>query len=138
MQKMVVSLLVGSLAVTSGFGKNLNKTSTDISSSANPAAYGQWVTYTATVTSAGGTPTGTVTFKHGNTTLGAATLNASGQATFSTTCPLAIACTEVRWSCHSSTPPSHRRAARRPASHSACPCSAKTSRWPAAWVRRRW
>jgi len=51
-------------------------------SSLNPSIYGQSVTLTATVTStAPSTPTGTVTFKNGTTSIGSATLNASGVAT---------------------------------------------------------
>jgi hypothetical protein len=62
-------------------------TSTTVTSSVNPSRFGQSVTFTATVsvTSPGaGTPTGTVTFKDGTTTLGTGTLNASDQATFTT------------------------------------------------------
>ena len=64
-------------------------TTTTLASSANPSAFGQAVTFTATVTpaSGGGTPTGTVTFKDGMTTLGTATLN-GGVATFTTSTPL--------------------------------------------------
>src|SRR5439155_719971 len=54
-------------------------------SSAHPSVSGQAVTFTATVKakSAGaGTPTGTVTFKDGPSTLGTGTLNSSGQARF--------------------------------------------------------
>ncbi|MBI4578417.1 MAG: Ig-like domain repeat protein, partial [Planctomycetes bacterium] len=45
-------------------GQTVNKadTTTALASSPNPSAYGQSVTFTATVTSAGGTPTGVVTF----------------------------------------------------------------------------
>jgi len=46
---------------------------------------GQSVTFTATVTAkspGAGTPTGTVTFKDGPSTLGTGTLNGSGQAMF--------------------------------------------------------
>jgi hypothetical protein len=57
-------------------------TTTSVSSSLNPSTYSQSVTFTATVTGSGGTPTGTVTFKDGSTTLGTGTLS-SGQATFS-------------------------------------------------------
>lgn len=60
---------------------------TKISSSTNPSTYGQWVTFTATVSPAnttGRTPTGTVTFKQGHTILATATLNHFGRATFST------------------------------------------------------
>jgi subtilase family serine protease len=56
-----------------------------LTSSANPASFGQTVTFTSNVTSpAGGTPTGTVTFKDNTTTLGSSSLNGAGVATFST------------------------------------------------------
>jgi hypothetical protein len=58
-------------------------TSTTMASSLNPSTFGKSVTFTATVTSSGGTPTGTVTFKDGSTTLGTGTLS-SGKATYST------------------------------------------------------
>ena len=45
-----------------------------ISSTVNPGAYGQSVTLTATVSASSGTPTGTVTFADGSTTLGTGTL----------------------------------------------------------------
>ena len=54
-------------------------TTTSVASSANPAVYGQSVTYTATVKAVSpgsGTPTGTVTFYDGRTSLGAGTLSA--------------------------------------------------------------
>jgi hypothetical protein len=51
-------------------------TTTTLSSSANPSVYGQPVTFTATVVSSGGgTPTGTVTFKRGAATLGTSALS---------------------------------------------------------------
>ena len=60
-------------------------TSTAVSSSANPVKTSQSVTYTATVTSGAGTPTGTVTFRDGSTNVtcsaGSSTLDASGRAT---------------------------------------------------------
>jgi hypothetical protein len=59
---------------------------TTLASSANPAVFGQTVTFMATVgavSPGAGTPSGTVTFKDGGTTLGTGSLNASGQATFS-------------------------------------------------------
>ena len=62
---------------------NQAPTSTAISSSPNPAVTGQSVTFTATVSPlppGGGTPTGSVTFTDGATTLGTAGLNGSGQA----------------------------------------------------------
>ena len=59
-------------------------TTTALSSSLNPSNYGQPVTLTATVTSAGSAPTGTVTFKTGSVVLGSRTLNAGGVATLTT------------------------------------------------------
>jgi hypothetical protein len=52
------------------------------SSSQNPSTYGTPVTFTAAVTSSG-SPTGTVTFKSGKSTLGAGTLSA-GNASYTT------------------------------------------------------
>jgi autotransporter-associated beta strand protein len=67
---------------------------TVVTSSANPAVFGQPVTFTATVTSATrpapAPPTGTVTFLDGTNTLGTASLNTSGVATFSPTTPLSV------------------------------------------------
>jgi hypothetical protein len=58
---------------------------TALTSSPNPSGLAQSVTFTATVASAAGTPTGTVQFKDNGTNLGSAmTLNASGVATLST------------------------------------------------------
>src|SRR5439155_56531 len=60
-------------------------TTTGVSSSGHASVSGQSVTFAATVTakSAGaGTPTGTVTFKDGPSTLGTGTPNSSGQAMF--------------------------------------------------------
>lgn len=60
-------------------------TSTTVSSSINPSDFGQNVTFTATVTSGAGTPTGTVQFKDGNSNLGAPQpLNGSGVAQITT------------------------------------------------------
>ena len=59
-------------------------TSVVLVSSVNPSAFHEAVIFTATVTPAtSGTPTGTVTFRDGATTLGTGSLNASGVATFS-------------------------------------------------------
>ena len=66
---------------------NQDGTSTVVTASANPSVYGQSVTFTATVSAAApgsGTPTGSVTFMDGSTTLGSGTLNGSGRATIST------------------------------------------------------
>ena len=60
---------------------------TTITSSLNPSDYGQSVTLTANVSAVSpgsGSPTGTVTFFSGNTTLGTATLNVNGTGTLST------------------------------------------------------
>ena len=56
---------------------------TSVAAMPNPSAFGQSLALTATVSSTGGTPAGTVTFMDGSTTLGTATL-ASGEATFTT------------------------------------------------------
>ncbi len=50
-------------------------------SSLNPSIYGDSVTFTMQVASAGAVPTGTVLVKDGSTTLGTATLNGTGGAT---------------------------------------------------------
>ncbi len=62
-------------------------TTTTLLVSPNPSVYGQSVTFTATVMANvldAGTPVGTVTFVDGSTTLGTATLDAYGQAVFTT------------------------------------------------------
>jgi CSLREA domain-containing protein len=68
------------------------ETATAVSSSANPSTSGQSVTFTATVTSAAGAPTGTVQFKVDGTNLGSpVALNASGTASVSdSTIPLGM------------------------------------------------
>jgi uncharacterized delta-60 repeat protein/CSLREA domain-containing protein len=60
-------------------------TATAVNASANPSGAGQSVTFSATVTSLAGTPTGTVQFKVDGTNAGApSALNAGGVATFTT------------------------------------------------------
>jgi len=62
-------------------------TKTTVKSSANPSAFGQNVTFTATVTiknPGSGTLAGTVLFYDGSNQIGSGTLNGSGQATYST------------------------------------------------------
>jgi hypothetical protein len=54
----------------SGTGVASFSSSTSLTSSLNPSTFGVAVTFTATVNSTGGTPTGTVTFKDGVNTLG--------------------------------------------------------------------
>src|SRR5207244_38522 len=65
---------------------NQASTTTAVTSSANPAVFGQPVTFTATVSAVApsvGTPTGTVTFRDGTTAPGTATLT-NGTATLTT------------------------------------------------------
>ena len=72
-------------------------TSTSLTSSSNPSNLGQSVTFTASVTAASGTPSGSVSFYSCTTSsgcgtktlLGAGTLNGSGKTTFSTASLLA-------------------------------------------------
>jgi Bacterial Ig-like domain (group 3) len=94
------SLTAGSHPITAAYGGDSNFTAgtsapltqtvggtssaTTLTSSVNPSAFGQPVTFTATVTGSGGTPTGTVTFKDGATALGTGALNGASQATFAT------------------------------------------------------
>jgi hypothetical protein len=59
-------------------------TLTSVGSAPNPSTFGQPVKFTAVVVSqTSGTPTGTVTFKHGTTTLGSASLS-GGKASITT------------------------------------------------------
>ena len=73
-------------AVSVLLNTSLAPTTTALTSSSNPSNFGQSVTFTATATSEGFqvTPTGTVTFFDGSTNLGVSNLNASAQATLST------------------------------------------------------
>jgi hypothetical protein len=65
-------------------------TSTTVTSSNSSSLWGQDVTFTATVSTASGTPGGTVTFKDGASILGTGTLNALGIATFTPNSPLSV------------------------------------------------
>jgi hypothetical protein len=58
-----------------------------LSSSSSTTTYGSSITLTATVTSTVGTPTGTVTFFCGSTSLGSSALNGSGVATLAIVLP---------------------------------------------------
>jgi hypothetical protein len=81
---IVTALLLAALVGLPACGKaKLASTTTTVTSSQNPSTYGDAVTFTATVSATSGTPTGTVTFKEGTTTLGTATIS-SGQATYTT------------------------------------------------------
>jgi hypothetical protein len=73
-----VTTVNGTLTVTQPL-----PTISSVSASSNPAMAGAAVTFTVTVTSQNGTPTGTVTFLDGSTSLGTGTL-ASGSATYTT------------------------------------------------------
>jgi hypothetical protein len=76
---MVYALNAGHLIAVG----QLFATSTQLISSLNPSSYGTAVTFTATVTSTGGTPTGTVTFERGTSTLAKVT-SVNGVATYTT------------------------------------------------------
>ncbi|MCX6890378.1 MAG: Ig-like domain repeat protein, partial [Verrucomicrobia bacterium] len=54
---------------------------TSLATDGSPSTYGNTVTFTATVTGTGGTPTGSVTFKDSASTIGSGVLNGSGVAT---------------------------------------------------------
>ena len=62
-----------------------NSTTTSVTSSTSASVFGQSVTFTATVTATANTfdNGGTVTFSDGSTSLGTASLNSNGQATYS-------------------------------------------------------
>ena len=62
----------------------LNSTSVSLASSGSPSTYGQTVEFIATVSTGTGTPSGSVIFKDGSTTLGTGPLSNSGTAQFST------------------------------------------------------
>ena len=55
-----------------------------LASSVSSSVFGQSLTFVATVTASGGTPTGTVTFFDGTAMLGSALLDGSGKAAFTT------------------------------------------------------
>ena len=76
---MVYALNAGHLVAVG----QLFVSSAQLSSSMNPSSYGNPVTFTATVTSNGGTPTGAVTFQRGATVLGKVTL-VNGAASYTT------------------------------------------------------
>jgi len=95
------TLSLGAHSITAGYGGDLvfasstsspltqtvsstESTSTSLASSLNPSNVGQSVTFTATVTPNGsGTPTGSVTFRDGGSTLGSGNLS-GGKASYST------------------------------------------------------
>ena len=95
------ALAVGTYSLTAGYQGDTNDgtstsspalnfsvvqatTTLQLTASATSVAVTMPVTLTATITGTGGTPTGTVTFKDGATTLGTAPLTLGGVATFTT------------------------------------------------------
>ena len=74
----------GSGSTGTGSGQT-SATATKLASSTTSTTPGQSVTLTATVTSSSGAPSGIVSFYDGTTSIGTATLNSSGVATFTTT-----------------------------------------------------
>ena len=73
-------------AATASITVNKATATVSVTSSVNPSDFGQSVTFTATVSSASGTPTGTVQFKDGGNNLGSAQAltNATAQLTLAT------------------------------------------------------
>ncbi len=74
------SHLGSSASLAGGLIVNLASTTTVLTASPNPSAFGQSVHLAAQVTSSSVEPTGTLTFKLGSTSLGTATLDGSGAA----------------------------------------------------------
>lgn len=79
----VTDLTTGVVRVAHSTATVKTASTTVLTSSMNPSQDGQSVTFTATVTGASGTPTGTVTFYDGSASLGSSSL-ISGVATLST------------------------------------------------------
>ncbi len=71
-------------AATASITVNKRTPTVALTSSVNPSDVGQSVTFTATVSSASGTPTGTVQFKDGGTNLGLAQTLTNGTAQLTT------------------------------------------------------
>ncbi len=63
----------------------ISDTNVNLVSGTNPSILGSSLTFTASLTGTGGPITGTIVFEDGSTSLGKATLNAAGVATFTTT-----------------------------------------------------
>jgi hypothetical protein len=98
-QLQISTLTAGSHSITATYGgnsayasststpalvQNVQQAATSITlASSGTSTYGNPVTFTATVTSGGGTPAGTVTFNDGNTAIGTVALS-GGQAKLST------------------------------------------------------
>lgn len=87
----VSALIAGVLAGPAPAQALPSLTTTSISTSSAAPPLGSPVTFTATVTSSGGTPDGTVIFMVDLISVGSATLDASGQATWtSSTLPIGV------------------------------------------------
>lgn len=80
-----VGLVAAALFVPTAASALAAFTTTTVSASASSTPFGSSVTFTATVTSGAGTPDGTVIILADLVSLGVVPLNASGQATFTTT-----------------------------------------------------
>lgn len=77
---------IGSTSSAYAHTVNPASTTTSVTSSPNPSAFGQRATFTATISGAGGgTPTGSIVFFDNGVLLGTGTVNASGRATITTT-----------------------------------------------------
>jgi phospholipase C len=81
--RVTVALIAMLMAMPESFASEPLATTTTLASSLNPSVYGEAVTFTATVGSSSGTPTGTVTFIKNGNGMGTATL-AGGVATLTT------------------------------------------------------
>jgi hypothetical protein len=76
--------------VAPGLARAADATTTTVASSANPSTYGSAVSFAATVTSAGGSPTGTVQFLVDGASLGGPVALAGGSASSSSVATLAV------------------------------------------------
>ena len=77
-------VIIDNIVMASVVSSTTVTTATTILSSQNPSDLGAPVTFTATVTAGSPVTTGTVTFRDGATVLATVALNASGQASFTT------------------------------------------------------
>jgi prepilin-type N-terminal cleavage/methylation domain-containing protein len=80
----------GTQTFSNAFTVTQGSSTTSVSSNHNPSTYGQSVTFTATVTGAGVTPTGTVQFTIDGTNFGGAVTLSGGNATSGATTTLSI------------------------------------------------
>jgi len=80
----VIASLYGAFPVTFTLTNSRVASLTVVTNTSNPTTYGQPITLTATVTGTGGTPSGSVTFFNGATTLGTLSLGIGGTSMFPT------------------------------------------------------